>query len=332
MSMSLAILLNRTIDTSRWLVGAVLITLAISVCPNLGVAKESKLKVVTSIKPIHSLVAGVMNGVGKPQLLLTGTSTPHGFSLKPSQSVTLQDADVIFWVGPTLEASLKKPIGTIGAGALSIELEHVIGEDGHEAQRHHEKHEAEKEAGHGEHHRDHLGERGHAPNAHLWLNPDNAILMVHKIADVLGKADPKNRNVFFQNSQSTILKIRDLNKHLEETLEPIKKNEYILFHDAYRSFEERFSFSSAGIISVNPEARLSAARIVELQKIVGQQNVSCVFSEPQFNANTTALIVEGSGAKIGVLDPLGSRINDGPDHYFTLMTNIANNFVNCLSN
>lgn len=307
-------------------------------------ATEKKLQIVTSIKPIHSLVANVMQGVGKAKLLLTGTSTPHGFSLKPSQSVTLQEADLIFWIGPSLEASLKKPIGTIGANALSIELEHVNEEEGHEEhdqkhgeqkhdkQEHHDDHhEGHEEAHNGNHHDEHdHEEHGHNPNAHLWLNPDNAILMVHKIADILSKADPKNTEVFSKNAQSTILRINDLNKHLEATLKPINKNGYILFHDAYRSFEQRFGFQSAGIISINPEARLSAARIVELQKIVDQQKISCVFSEPQFSSKTALLITEGSNARIGVLDPLGSKIKEGASLYFELMKNIASQFSQCL--
>ena len=40
--------------------------------------------VVVSIKPLHSLVASLMDGVGEPTLLVGGGASLHSFSLKPS--------------------------------------------------------------------------------------------------------------------------------------------------------------------------------------------------------------------------------------------------------
>lgn len=287
--------------------------LAKSITP--GFAGETKLKVVTSIKPIHSLVANVMKNVGTPELLLKGTSSPHSFSLKPSQSKILQNADIVFWVGHSLETFLRKPIETIGANALSIELEELMETIGHE----------------GPTHDDHADdEHHHSANAHLWLNPDSAKIIVQKISETLSKADPINANIFSINALNTISKIDALSIALEKKLPPLNKSGYILFHDAYKPFEHRFDLHSSGVISINPEAKPSAARIRELQKIVEQFNVGCVFSEPQFNTRTAHLIIEGSQAKLGILDPLGSQIEDGEGLYFELMENIATAFANCL--
>jgi zinc transport system substrate-binding protein len=79
-------------------------------------------KVVSSIKPVHSLVASVMQGVATPDLLVGGASSPHAYALKPSQAQALEDADVIFWIGPELEAFLQKPIATIGGDARVVAL------------------------------------------------------------------------------------------------------------------------------------------------------------------------------------------------------------------
>ena len=66
-------------------------------------------KVVTSIKPLHSLVSGVMKGVGEPYLLIKGVASPHTFSLKPSDARELERARVIFWVGDVLAPGLERP-------------------------------------------------------------------------------------------------------------------------------------------------------------------------------------------------------------------------------
>ena len=298
-------------------------------------ADETNLKVVTSIKPIHSLVANVMKGTGTPALLIKGASSPHGFSLKPSQSRTLQNADLIFWVGPTLEASLQKPIASIGENAVSIELEEILEEEHHlNADVHNDDHkEDHEEVGHDAHekHENH-NEHKHNANAHIWLNPDNAKLIIHEISHELGKADPKNAEIFERNANETILKIDALISEMKNTLAPIKKDGYILFHDAYKPFEQHFGFQSSGIISINPEVKPSAAQIRKLQNIIEQHNVACVFSEPQFGTKTTSLITQGSDVKIGTLDPLGFQISNGADLYFTLMKDISNAFAKCIGN
>ena len=42
---------------------------------------NADVKVVTSIKPIHSLASYLMDGVGKPDLIVDGYASPHGFAL-----------------------------------------------------------------------------------------------------------------------------------------------------------------------------------------------------------------------------------------------------------
>ncbi len=83
---------------------------------------QAEINVVTSIKPIHSLVANVMEGVSKPSLIVKGAASPHNYSLKPSQARELENADVVFWFGESLEAFLEKPIETIAKNAKKVEL------------------------------------------------------------------------------------------------------------------------------------------------------------------------------------------------------------------
>ena len=96
--------------------------LALSVSPLAVSMAHAEPSVVTSIKPVHSLVAAVMKGVGEPKLLVDGASSPHGYQMKPSQAGELQNADVVFWVGPELESFLVKPVETIAGSAQSVPL------------------------------------------------------------------------------------------------------------------------------------------------------------------------------------------------------------------
>ena len=88
---------------------------------------NADIKVVTSIKPLHSLASYLMDGVGKPDLIVDGYASPHGFSMKPSHAKMLQNADLIFWVGEDLESFLEKPLSSIAKKAEKIELMEIKG-------------------------------------------------------------------------------------------------------------------------------------------------------------------------------------------------------------
>jgi zinc transport system substrate-binding protein len=52
----------------------------LALCPAIGEPRApsaNEVNVVVSIKPVHSLVAGVMQGVGEPVLLVKGTGSEH---------------------------------------------------------------------------------------------------------------------------------------------------------------------------------------------------------------------------------------------------------------
>lgn len=141
-------------------------------------------KVTVSIKPIHSIVSALMEGVGTPSLLVSGASSPHDFALKPSDAQQLQSADIVFWVGHSLEGFLEKPLETIAKNAVNVELLDAGGikavpfrEGGHDDHDHgskkHDDHEKdEKHADHDDHdhdkhedHDDHDKHKGHDDHA-----------------------------------------------------------------------------------------------------------------------------------------------------------------------
>src|SRR5690554_1835956 len=93
----------------RFLFGSILGLFAI------GAASADAPGVVASIKPVHSLVSAVMEGTGRPELIVEGAGSPHLYHLRPSQARKLQEADLIFWIGPELERFLEGPIGSLSA-------------------------------------------------------------------------------------------------------------------------------------------------------------------------------------------------------------------------
>ena len=88
-------------------------------------AVRAELKVVTTIKPLHSLIANVMDGVGETALIIEGSTSPHSFTLKPSHAKLLEEADIIFWVGESIETFMERPLESIVKNAEVVEFMEV---------------------------------------------------------------------------------------------------------------------------------------------------------------------------------------------------------------
>ena len=342
------------------------------------------MKVVTSIKPIHSLVASVMQGAGTPSLIVEGANSPHNYALKPSQARNLQQADIVFWMGHDLEAFLEGAIETIAKDAKSVSLmdSHGItklafreggtfdahdhddhddhnehkhdehGHDDHDEHKHnehgHDDHDEHKddEHGHDDHdehkhnehehdkHEEHDSHEGHNHGAfdpHLWLDPQNAKALVHEIEEHLAKIDPANAALYEANAANLMTQLDALTTELTAELAPVSDKGYIVFHDAYQYFENRFGLSAVGAITISPEVAPGADRIRELQEEVRNAHAICVFSEPQFQPKMVQLVTENTNAGTAVLDPLGASLKEGPELYVTLIRTMAQTIKSCLS-
>ena len=155
--------------------------------------------------------------------------------------------------------------------------------------------------------------------------------MVHEIEEALSEADPANAAAYAANAENMMGKLDSLVAEIDAELQPVKGRGYVVFHDAYQYFETRFGVSAVGSITVSPEVLPGAERVSELQEKVRSLDATCVFSEPQFEPKLVATITENTNAGMGVLDPLGASIKDGPDLYFTLIRNMARALKDCLS-
>jgi len=302
------------------LLTGVLIFCLFGLSPAAFSAQHAVPQVVVSIKPIHALVAGVMQGVGEPQLLLKGGGSPHGYVLRPSEALALSRADLIIWVGHQLETFLEKPLKTLGQNARQLELGEVL----------HSQLLPLRELGNWEKHA-HDEAAEHAEdvemNPHLWLNPLLAKQVVAQTAATLAEIDPFHQQQYRKNAEQLQTRLDDLHHHLEEKLAPVKTIPYVVFHDAYQYFESVYGLNAVGSITVDPERQAGARRILEMREKIQRLNARCVFSEPQFEPRLLATLIEGTGARTGILDPLGSELPAGPESYFLLLNQLADDLL-----
>jgi zinc transport system substrate-binding protein len=321
-----------------------------------GSAAAAEIDVVASIKPVHSLVANVMEGVGEPVLLVKGTGSEHSYSLRPSEARALEQAEVVFWVGETMETFLIKPLHALAGDAEVVELWEVPGltllptreggmwevhehgdehaDAGHgedEHAEHKESEHAEEQAG--DHAAEHEAGAGHAhgeTDMHVWLDPGNAKVLADAIANAIADADPDRAAIYQANTERLRQRLDELDRSLEERLASVADRPYVVFHDAYQYFEHRYGVKAVGAITINPTVRPGAQRLGEIHARLEELDAACVFAEPQFEPTLVETVIEGTSAKRGVLDPLGATIDAGPDHYFQLLNGLADSLVDCL--
>ena len=294
-------------------------------------------RVVATFKPIHSLVSAVMAEVGEPYLIMRGAESPHTYRMRPSDAGVIGKARVIFMIGDLVETSLAGPIHKLGGKARVVELAEVPGlvrkplrmggafeDDGHD-HGHGHGHSHGHGKGHGHDH-DH-----EAFDMHVWLDPVNAGLMAVAIARTLSEVDPANAAKYEANADALVARLDELNAQLAAELAPVNDKPFIVFHDSYRYFEDRFGLTAVGSAVVSTGRSPGVRRVRELRKKVQQLGVVCVFAEPRFDQRFVKLITEGTKARSGTVDPAGITIKAGPEMYFTLMRNMAASFKGCLA-
>ncbi len=274
--------------------------------------------VVVSVLPLHSLVSGVMAGLGVPKLLVRGGSSPHDTSLRPSDARALTRAQVVIWAGPALESFLVKALEVLARDARVVTLTE-------EASLRRLPLPGSGVGG--------AASDGQGPGAvdpHLWLDPVNARRMVAIFAAALSETDPDNAQVYRANATRLAERLDALDAELRGRLAPVRQVPYLVFHDAYAYFAARYRLNQVGAFAVNPEIRPGARHLSALRRRIRDEGVTCVFIEPQFSPALVEAVTGGTAVRVATLDPLGVGLARGPEAYFRMMRALADNLLACL--
>jgi len=324
--------------------------LALFICTGVNVFATETTGVISTIQPINSLVSAVIGNTGKSITIIPSEQSPHDFKLKPSDVKVLQNGNIIFYVSNHLESSITKVFKNLPKNIKLINLMEESGvnhlairdNDAWERHDHHGHDDHDDHDKHGKKHDDHDDHDKHGKkhddhddhekedDVHVWLSPDNAIKIVQKVNKVLSLYFPENSKIYNDNTTKFIDKIRNLKMELVKELSPIKNKPYIVFHDAYQYFEKTFELNAVGSVALEGDIASSPKQISFIKDKIVKSKALCVFQEPQFDSKLVKIVVEGTDAKIGTLDPLGVNISENKDFYLQLITNMAKSLKECL--
>jgi len=283
-----------------------------------NVGAQSTPNVVVSIKPIHSIVSALMEGVSRPQLLLESSDSAHTFHLKPSQLNLLSNADLVITIGVGFETGLKKTLGNIKVGSHIIvseidglHLYYFRNPDTNEMDKNEEHEQTDNDL-------------------HLWLDIDNMKKTAQYINEQLKKIDPNNSDTYEANLVIIHSRLNKLKSELQQQLELFKSEHYAIYSDTLQYFEKSFHFQKPVIITPYHGARLSIHRTLEARKKMKDLKIKCLLYGPESTSKKVNVLSEGLPIKALRIDILGAKLNAGSDQYFNLMKGLSSQLVECL--
>ena len=280
---------------------------------------QSTPQVVVSIKPIHSIVESLMDGIASPELLLKSNNSAHTFHLKPSQIRMIEDADLVVSIGDQFEIGLRKALKNLNS-KNRVEITNLNNLDLHQYR-------ADKiyEKDHQEH-----DQETSTYDMHLWLDINNMKKIAHHIYLLLVDVDPVNTNRYNQNLQLLTSKLDALETEIEAQMHPFSSKIYATFSDTIQYFEKKYRLGRPVIVTPYHGARLSINRTLASKNTMNDFEVSCLIYGTEVRKSQISVLSEGLNLKVHRIDILGQEFSAGPEQYFNLMKKISNQVASCL--
>jgi len=307
------------------LIGSVITATAAQADTNSGSAPN----VAATIRPIHSLVASIMQDVGEPYLIFDKADSVHGAVLRPSQVRRLQDADLVIWIGRGIEHELIRPMKAIAdtgrlvtlAEEAAIEWRPLVAED-HDDHKDHDDH-----AKHDEHddHAGHAHDEG-GLDWHVWLDIGNAIAMAHVITERLVAIDPAHAEIYQRNEAALVAELTAIDIKIAAQS---NGGDYVAQHDAYGYFTHRYGWHSLGSILAGHEISPSIGDVRRYSDLVKDGKVDCLIADARESQSAIDLVRGDSDVPLISLDPVGVTIPPGPAHFGQLMVAIGEGLSGC---
>ena len=269
---------------------------------------QEPVNIVTSFYPIYIFAQNILKDVEDVNLSnLTHPSTGclHDYQLLAGDMVTLSQADAIIINGGGMENFLPMIVSQFPDLRVidsSIGIELLYNE---EHQQDHKDVEHEHQEGENELENAHEHEHDHGDfNAHIWLDPQNAIQMSLNIAQALKDLLPMQSERIDQNTAAYIKTLNDLDIELNQQLTSLAHREIVTFHEAFSYFAKAFDLQVVAVLALEPDESLTPQMLKTLVIKVRDANLPPLFTEPQYDDRAAKAVSQETGAAIYELDPV----------------------------
>ncbi|WP_152206977.1 zinc ABC transporter substrate-binding protein [Marinobacter changyiensis] len=297
-----------------------------------GLSHAEPINVVTSIKPLELLVRAVATEGTNVTTLVPAGSSPHTYHMRPSERRAMDEADLIFWVGPDMETFLTRILGgedfehrthALSALAPSATTE-VPHPNEHEGKDDAHQEEQDTDGDHDGH------EHGDGEDPHIWLDPALAMQMAATIHDRLAEQPGADKSQLKQNLDAFRQALGTREDAIRQQLKAAEGISLFTYHDAFGRFAAHYGLAIAGVLTPSPERSPGARHVAEVQNTLKASSQPCLLIEPQFDRDWWRAITEGVEARLSTWDPLASDITADADGYLNFQQQLADAVMACL--
>ncbi|MBA1443932.1 MAG: SCO family protein [Gammaproteobacteria bacterium] len=269
---------------------------------------DDSFDVVVSIKPIHSILAGLMEGTKGPQLLVSGEQSPLEFKPTDQQKHAMQSADLVIWVGPELETHLAESIAALESRVRVIELlssqsMKILLSRGDDTQR----------------------------DPFFWLDDRNIIILLDDLTHLLVEADPLRTHIYQQNRRKLMQRLTRLDREYEYGYRGLKAGLGVQYYDTLHYFEQAYALTVLEHMGISPRQPGDAASLFKVRQRIVDGDAVCLLIEAGMSAEHAGLLTQGQEVNVGRLDSLGINLKPGPELYFQLMDHNTDTIKRCLN-
>lgn len=279
-------------------------------------AHAAEVKVLASVKPLQLIASAITENISSVALLMPVNQSPHHYNLTPSDRNSLEEADLILWIGEELETALSGVLQEMATEKEVIELAKLAGLKLHTPRV--------------------SGRSANAHSAgridpHLWLDTENALAIAAILADKLSAMDAGNAAEYARNLQRFGDGILELNAWIEQQILSVRGQKFIVDHDALQYFETQFNWPQAFALLNDTETQPGMRHIIATRAAVRETQPRCLFTDISTRPETLTTLLAGYEVRQVELDLLGSDIPTGSHAYRDLMHRLTATVVSCFN-
>lgn len=278
----------------------------------LPVSAVQALEVLASIRPLALIAEAVAGEKAVVQQLLPNGISPHDYQFRPSDRQRLAQADLILWTGPANEGFLSRSMGAMEASrvltAQTLPGVHLL------AQRRLDG--GSSVAG--------------TVDAHLWLDPDNAVVIARALAEQLARRDAAHAAVYRKNAGEFATRIAVLKARQAPRFQGLPTRSFIAYHDAYQYLEPMLGLNHRGSLVAAGEAKPSAKHFLLLSQKIRQEGISCLLGEPGFDEALARNVFAGRPAQLVSVDEQFAAAPSSAGGYEDGLSQMADTIYQCL--
>ncbi|MBC8211756.1 MAG: SCO family protein [Gammaproteobacteria bacterium] len=265
-------------------------------------------RVIVSIKPVHSIVAGLMKDIGQPVLLIDQQQTPYNFRLTAAHQQQLDSAQLLLWVGSELEKTLQPVIEKLPASVKVVELLSSTDMKILPSRQNPD-----------------------ARDPFFWMDDRNVIILLDQLTELFIQLDPARAHIYVRNRMELLIPLQRIDKEYEYGYRGLKAGLGVMYFDNLNYFEQAYALKTLDRVTDSPWDSTDAINLLKVRSRIQNKEAVCLFIDKSMPAEHLELLRQGQSINVGELDTLGRHLQAGPDLYLQLMAYNTDVIKRCLN-